>query len=146
MRRFLASSSLAAIGFALLCAPAMAQYYDSAYDGPRDDVRYVDNGPVESVIVRPDYDYVEKRQLIGRVNGEHNPTAYTISRQVDLSDLNMADASDRQELRARIRDTAEDLCYQLDARFTELRGDRSADRECVRNATRTAMRDVEYRY
>jgi len=151
MRRLFATSSLAAFGvaagFALLCAPAAAQYYDSAYDGPRDDARYIDERPapdVERVIVRPDYDYVEKRQLIGNINGERNPTAYTIERPVDFSDLNMADASDRRELRARIHDTAEELCYQLDGRFPQLRGDSSADRECIRNATRNAMRDVGY--
>jgi UrcA family protein len=130
---------------ALLCAPAMAQSY---YDGPREDVRYYDERPVpvtETVIVRPDYDYVEKRQLIGNINGEHNPTAYTIERPVDFSDLNLADVSDRRELRARVRETAEDLCYQLDGRFPQLRGDSSADRECIRNATRNALRDVGYR-
>ena len=133
---------LGAVGAALLCAPAMAQGY---YDAPRDDVRYYDERPVtETVIVRPDYDYVEKRQLIGNINGEHNPTAYTIERPVDFSDLNLADASDYRELRARVRDTAEELCYQLDGRFPELRGDRSADRECIRNATRNALRDVRY--
>ena len=136
--------TIALLGSALvlLCAPAMAQSYVAAYDGPRDDVRYVDERPTETVIVRPDYDYVEKRQLIGNYNGERNPTAYTVSRPVGYSDLNLADASDRRELRARIHDTAEQLCSQLDGRFPELAGDRSADRECIRNATRTAMRDA----
>jgi len=54
----------------------------------------------------------------------------------------VAARAERRELRARIHDTAADLCYQLDARFSELSGDRSADRECIRNASRTAMRDV----
>ncbi len=135
----------ALIGAALLCAPAGAQYYDGAYD--RDDVRYYDDRAapaVETVIVRPDYEYIEKQQVIGRINGEHNPTAYTISRPVDFSDLNLANPSDYRELRARVWDTAEALCYQLDARIPQLRGDRSADRECIRNATRNAMRDVRY--
>ena len=135
----------ALIGAALLCGPAHAQYTDSAYDSPRDDVRYYDERPapaVESVIVRPDYDYIEKRQLIGPVNGERNATAYTISRPVDFADLNLSSRADRHELVLRVRDTAEELCYRLDARFPQLRGDRSADRECVRNATRNAMRDI----
>ncbi|MFO1248915.1 MAG: UrcA family protein [Alphaproteobacteria bacterium] len=139
--RLFTKTSLAAIGLTLLSAPAMAQYYDR-YDAPRDDARYVAEQPVESVIVRPDYDYVEKRQLLGNINGERNPTAYTISRPVDFSDLDLASAADRQELRLRVHQTARQLCYQLDARFPQLRGDESADRECVRNATRTAMRDI----
>ena len=33
-------------------------------------MRYYDETPVtETVIVRPDYDYVEKRQLIGNISG-----------------------------------------------------------------------------
>ncbi len=156
MRRPFTQSSLIAMGFALLCVPAPAQYYDRSYDAPRDDSRYVeprddsryvDERPapdVEQVIVRPDYDYVEKRQLLGNINGERNPTAYTIERPVDYSDLNLTDAADRRELRARIHDTAEELCYQLDGRFPQLRGDRSADRECIRNATRNALREVGY--
>ena len=140
------TKTIALLGSALvlLCAPAMAQSYVAAYDGPRDDVRYIDERPTETVIVRPDYDYVEKRQLIGNYKGERNPTAYTIERPVDFSDLNPADSSDRRELRLRIHETAEQLCDQLDGRFPQLRGDASADRECVRNATRSAMRDVRY--
>ena len=118
---------------ALLVCPQGVDF-DSLDERPAPDV--------EQVIVRPDYDYVEKRQLLGNINGERNPTAYTIERPVDYSDLNLADASDRRELRARIHDTAEELCYQLDGRFPQLRGDRSADRECIRNATRNALRDV----
>jgi len=46
------------------------------------------------------------------------------------------------KLHERVRATAQELCAQLDARYPELRGDRSADRECVRNATRNAMHEV----
>ena len=135
----------ALIGAALLCGPATAQSY--SYDGPYEGARYYDERPappVESVIVRPDYQYIEKQNLIGNINGEHNPTAFTISRPVEFSDLNLADPADRRDLRARVRDTAEDLCYQLDARIPQLSGDRSADRECIRNATRNALRDEGY--
>jgi len=46
-----------------------------------------------------------------------------------------------------VLDTARDLCYELDARIPDLRGDTSADRECVRKATRDAMRAVlNHRY
>ena len=38
------------------------------------------------MIVRPDRDFIQKHQVIGRVNGEINPTAYTLSRSVDLAE------------------------------------------------------------
>jgi len=130
---------------ALLCIAGLAKAQD--YYGPYE--RVYDNG-TETVIVHPDYDDVEKRQLIGRINGEVNPTEFRISRPVNFSDLNLLHDSDYLELRARVRATAQDLCAQLDERVPELRGDRSADRECVRDATRNAMRDVmenyHYRY
>ena len=125
---------------ALLCGSAAAQDYRGPYYGPY--TRYEPAYDTETVIVRPGYDYLEKHQVIGRVNGEVNPTAYTMSRPVDISGLDPARPADYIELRERIRATARDLCYQLDERVPALRGDRSADRECIRQATRNAMRDV----
>jgi UrcA family protein len=136
----------AMMGAVLLCGPALAQdygYSSSGYDAPppRYDVeRPADT--VEHVIVRPDYDYVEKHQLIGHINGEVDPVEYNISRPVNFSDIDLSRHAGYVELRERVRDTAEDLCAGLDDQFPELRGDRSADQECVRNATRNAMRDV----
>jgi UrcA family protein len=129
----------AIMGAALLCGVAQAQDYDSP--------TYYDYRPVpttESVIVHPYYDYdrIEKRQLLGRIDGEVNPTEYSLSRPVVFSDLDLTRDDDYLELRARVRDTAADLCAELDARVPGLRGDASADRECVRTATRNAMRDV----
>jgi UrcA family protein len=102
--------------------------------------------PSETVIVHPDYDTIEKRTVTGRVGGEVNPTEYTVSRPVSFSDLDLSRGADYIELRERIRATARDLCLELDERVPQLRGDESADRECVRNATRDAMRDVMERY
>jgi UrcA family protein len=129
------------MGAAVLCGGvAKAQGYDPYYD------RYYD-GSTETVIVRPPYNDIEKRQIMGRVNGEMNPTEYSLSRPVSFADLDLTSDEDFLELRARIRDTARDLCYELDARVPDLRGDRSADRECVRKATRDAMRAVlDHRY
>ena len=123
---------------ALLCfaGAARAQYYSS---GPYD--RVYDNG-TETVIVHPDFDTIEKRQMLGRVNGEMNPTEFSISRPVDFSDLDLTCDADYLELRERVRATARDLCFQLDAQVPELRGDRSADRECIRTAMRNAMHEV----
>jgi UrcA family protein len=122
---------------ALICTTGLAKAQD--YYGPYE--RVYDNG-TETVIVRPDYDDIEKRQLLGRVNGEVNPTEYSISRPVSFSDLDLTSDEDYLELKARVRATAEELCATLDDRVPQLRGDTSADRECVRTATRNAMRDV----
>jgi UrcA family protein len=131
---------------ALLCAAgvAKAQDYDSSYDRSYYDYDARPAPATETVIVHPYYDYdrVDKRQLVGRINGEVNPTEYSLSRPVVFSDLDLSREADYIELRARVRDTARDLCFELDARVPDLRGDSSADRECVRTATRNAMRDV----
>ena len=130
---------------ALLCGAAKAQdydRYDRSYDRSYDAPSY-DNRAGETIIVRPyDYDRIEKRQLTGRINGEVNPTEYSLSRPVSYSDLDLTRDADYLELKARVRDTAIDLCAELDARVPGLRGDPSADRECVRTATRNAMREV----
>jgi len=129
---------------ALLCGSAAAQDYRGPYYGPYthyDAVSDTETVP-ETVIVRPDYDYLEKRQITGRVNGEVNPTAYSMSRPVDISGLDPSRPADYIEIRERIRATARDLCYQMDERVPALRGDSSADRECIRQATRNALRDV----
>src|SRR5579875_3228426 len=109
-------------------------YYDSAYDDR-----------TETVIVHPN-DVIEEQQMLGRFNGEINPQAYTISRPIDFSDLDLRRGADRAELHDRIYQTAANLCAELDDRVPGLSGDRSADRECVRDATRHAMEDVMDRY
>ncbi len=138
----------ALMGAALLCGAGVANAQDY---GPYEGARYYDNDyrpaaalPEERVIVRPYYQPVQKQQMVGRINGEVNPTAFSLSRPVDFSDLNLSQHADVMELRARVRDTARDLCAELDARVPDLRGSASEDRECVRNATRDAMRDVFY--
>ena len=140
----------AMMGAALLCAAGLAnaQDYSRDYDRQYESPTY--NGPSysyerpadETIIVHPYYDRVEKRQLMGRVDGELNPVELSISRPVNFSDLDLSRRADTIELRERIHDTATDLCAELDARVPELRGDRDADRECVRTATRNAMRSA----
>lgn len=130
--------SFAMMGSAIalvLCAVGAAKAQDYYGD------RVYDNG-TETVIVHPYYDGIEKRQLLGPHNGEVNPTEYTLSRPVRFSDLDLTRDEDYLELKARVRATAEDLCAELDDRVPQLRGDTSADRECVRTATRNAMQDV----
>ncbi|HEY2009547.1 MAG TPA: UrcA family protein [Rhizomicrobium sp.] len=130
----------------LLCGAGMANaqgYYDGpGYQDGYGRVYEDQPGPAsETIIVHPNDD-IDQQQLIGRYNGEINPQAYTISRQVDLSDLDLRRGADREELHDRIYQTASNLCAELDARVPGLAGDASADRECVRDATRNAMRDV----
>lgn len=135
--------SSAMVSAALLCGLAKAQDYDRVYYERSYSDPYYDNRASETIIVRPyDYDRIEKRQLTGRINGEVNPTEYSLSRPVNYSDLDLTRDADYLELKARVRDTAMDLCAELDARVPALRGDSSADRECVRTATRNAMREV----
>ncbi len=137
----------AMFGTALFCAASLAQA--QGYNG-YDDRGYYDRDNYgdqpETIIVRPNYDWIEKRQLLGHINGEVNPVEYSIARPVNFSDLDLSRDADYFELRARVADTARDLCAELDGRFPELRGDRDADRECVRDATRNAMREIRYRY
>ncbi len=132
----------------LLCGAgaAGAQEYRDYNDGYNRAYDAEPAGPAsETIIVHPN-DVIEEQQMLGRYNGEINPQAYTISRQVDLSDLNLARGQDRAALHDRIEQTAANLCAELDARVPGLSGDRDADRECVRDATRNAMRDVMDRY
>jgi UrcA family protein len=140
----------AMVGAALCSGVAQAQDYNGApyqspnYYGPGYEDRY--EPADETIIVRPDYDQIEKHQVLGNVNGELNPTEFSISRPVSFSDLDLSRDADYMELRDRVRETARDLCAELDARVPDLRGDRDADRECIRSATRNAMADVRDRF
>jgi UrcA family protein len=125
----------------LLAGAAHAQgHYADGYTPPPG---YYDDrgGPSETVIVHPN-DYIDEQQLTGRFNGEINPQAYSISRPVDFSDLDLRRVADREALHDRIFQTASDMCAELDARVPGLSGSPSEDRECVQDATRNAMRDV----
>jgi UrcA family protein len=117
-----------------------SRYDDHAYEARAYDDRVAPD--TETVIVRPYYHQIEKRQIVGRVNGEVNPTEYTLSRPVSFADLDLTRDSDYLEFKSRVRDAARDMCEELDARVPQLRGDESADRECVRNATRNAVHQV----
>ena len=88
-----------------LVVGAQAQPYGNRYDGDRYDNARVtyDRDGTETIIVRPDRDYIEKHTMIGRsADGEINPTAYSMSRSVDLADLDLSQPADRQEMRNRV--------------------------------------------
>ena len=130
----------------LICGAGVANAQGYYGNGPDYDSDAAAAGPAsETIIVHPN-DVIEKQQVIGRVDGEVNPQAYTISRPVDFSDLNLSRGADRDALHDRIYQTASNLCAEMDERVPGLSGDRDADRECVRDATRNAMRDVMARY
>jgi UrcA family protein len=142
MRNRIALLGSALMGAALLCAAGAAKAQDY---GPYEPGYYGD--APETVIVHPyyhRYDGVEKRQMVGRINGEINPTEYSLSRPVSIGDLDLSNPADRSELRLRIRHTARELCYELNERVPGLRGYPSEDRDCVQRAMREAMRDVYY--
>jgi UrcA family protein len=132
----------------LLCGAAMAQDYSDSTAGPRPENSYPGNGyydtaPGETIIVRP-YRRIEKRQLVGRINGEIDPVELSISQPVSFSDLDLTRNAGVEELHARILDTARGLCAELERQDANLR-DTDGNRECVRTATENAMNDALYR-
>lgn len=92
-----------------------------------------------------DYGRIESHQLVGRVGGEVDPTMLTITEPVSYSDLDLSRASDVNELRPRVRDTAIDLCSQLAARDNNMGDDEDSDRECVSRAIQSAMAQLPNR-
>lgn len=125
-----------ALGVALLCGGAQVAEAQGYGDGTI---------PYESVIIHPNsYDYgrIETHQLVGRIDGEVDPTMLTISEPVNYSDLDLSRPSDRRELRLRVHDTAVNLCGQLAAHDINAAGDEDSNRECIRQAIRTAMTDL----
>lgn len=112
---------------ALMCAAsANAQDYDDQQDGA--------------------HDAFSGMTVLGRIDGEIDPQIYSESRQVDFSDLDLSRGEDYMVLRGRVADTARELCAELEARVPALRGEMDAERECVHDATRKAMRDVRERF
>ena len=140
----------AMVGAALCFGVAQAQEYNGApYQNPNYNRPGYEDGYApanETIIVNSDYDQIEKTQMVGNINGEVDPTEFSISRPVSFSDLDLSRRADYMELRDRVHETARDLCAELDARIPDLRGDRDADRECVRSATRNAMAEVRDRF
>lgn len=139
---FFAAAMAGALGAALLCGAsgASAQNYGSG------DYYYNDRG--ETVIVRPDryhrFSGIQKRQLLGRVNGEVNPTELSLSRRVNYSDLNLSRPADYRRLELRVRDTARGICADLAAYDYGFR-DEDTDRQCVNQAISGAMAKIRLR-
>jgi UrcA family protein len=96
-----------ALGLMLAAFPASAQgYSDQAVD---------QNGPSEEVIVTgPDYYYHAPypSSPLGRP-----PEQTTLSLPVSYSDLDLTTREGAHELRARVRDAAQDICSELASRY-----------------------------
>jgi UrcA family protein len=97
--------------------------------------------PMETVIVHPYYDRIHTQNLIGRYDGEVDPSVESISHPVSYADLDLSSRAGRAQLRYRIRDTAENLCAALDDHDAGL-ASRDDHRECVRDAVEDAMDQV----
>jgi UrcA family protein len=138
-------------GVGLLCGAAQAQgLYDNDYArsdsgayGSTYTGSYSDRDSNESVTVQAPHGGgdIQKKQLIGRHNGEINPVQYSLSSTVSFADLDLSRSSDREMLHARILGTARDLCGQLSS-ASPIPSDQDENRECVRSAANNAMRDA----
>lgn len=137
---------------ALVCAGSAAKAqddpyrdrWDSYYDSARSET--TDSVGGETVLVYPGpADRIQRRRMVGRINGEINPSQFSLSRPVDISGLDPRRSEDYAELRARVAATARDVCADLHDSVSALRDDPSSDRQCVIDATRNAMRDVRTR-
>ena len=127
-----------AIG-AVLCASAIANGTALAQaTGPSAQV-------TEEVIIRaPD---VVRRQLPrsgpGTPPGLTNPEIVSLTRAVSYSDLDLSKASDVTELETRVKNTARDVCQELNRRFPKANNQYVyANTDCVKKATDDGMEVV----
>jgi UrcA family protein len=76
--------------------------------------------------------------------GIHQETV-SLSHSIDYSDLNLANASDDQELEKRIADEAAEVCTQLGKLYPagSIGREKADHKECVKNATERAMTDAK---
>ena len=76
--------------------------------------------------------------------GIHQETV-SLSHSIDYSDLNLANASDDQELEKRIADEASEVCTQLGKLYPagSIGREQADHKECVKNATERAMTDAK---
>lgn len=130
------------LGAALLCLTggAWAQGYD-----PYDPYAY---GPNETVIIHPDFGVITHERLRGSGRGSllTPEERVSLSEPVNVSDLDLRYGGDRAELRRRVRQTATRICNRLE--FERQAGSvmETTQMDCVADATRNAMRQVDYRY
>jgi UrcA family protein len=91
------------LGLMLAAAPAAAQGYGSDEDTYASD----ENGPEQVEVTAPRF-YQEPDRHIGI------PGRVSLSQAVTYDDLNLQTRRGARELRARVRETADEICYRLD--------------------------------
>lgn len=144
----LALFAAGALGIAAFATAAVAQDYpdedssysdeDSNYD---DNANYDDNSDSDE-----DADYADNEEIV--VSAPHfAPTdargmgqRVALSQPVSYSDIDLRTRHGAHILRARIRDTARQICTQLDAAYPGPGGETQA---CMRDASRNAMNEAD---
>ena len=80
----------------------------------------------------------------GTPPGLLNPEIISLSRAVSYADLNLAKASDVTELETRVKDTARDICQELDRQFPKTGGQYvRANVDCVKKAVDDGLQVVK---
>jgi UrcA family protein len=125
-----------AFGMALLCGAGAASAQDLYAD------QYSPVSSSETVTVHP-YNNLHSSgpSLSSGRSGSMYSEQLSMSRPVNFSDLDLTRVADARELRARISDTAHDLCAQLGTINPQMK-DSDSDQRCVRDAIDNAMAQV----
>jgi UrcA family protein len=72
-----------------------------------------------------------------------NPQIITLSRAISYADLNLSKASDVSELETRVRNTAREVCQELDRQFPKSAGEYVRGKEdCVQRAVNGGLQQV----
>lgn len=98
-----------------------------------------EGGSAEIVVTAP---YEVRREVVGRASGTGAPIeVISLTRRVDYSDLDLTRHADVQQLEQRVNEIAREACDQLSQLYPIAA--RDGNRDCVTEALRDAMRQVE---
>lgn len=124
--------SVAAAGASAIAAPAIAK--DVKSGGEYAEAAYSD----DIIITAPE---IYRRDTGRRTSSGIPEQELTLQRAVSARDLNLRYDGDVAELQRRVRDTAESICDELGRASSG--GLITPERQCVREATRDAMVQVD---
>ena len=120
-------------GFVTTSSPAVAQAVSASSEAN------------EEVTIRAPY--VVRREpapRVGAPSGFRNPELISLSRVVSYADLDLSRASGIAELQTRVRNTARDVCQELNTRYPRTGGQYVyANTDCVKKATDDGMEAIE---
>jgi UrcA family protein len=108
---------------ALFAAPAMAQQYDDENAGPSESI----------IVTAPDF-HAERNNL-------GLPGKLSLTRPVSYSDLDLNTRAGASELRARVRDTAREICSQLNDAYPVR--EQPGEPKCFETAYKSGMTHAE---